>query len=204
MRNRRQAHKSESTPRYHARDVAKYRIAHARGLLVLGSATPAVKSMFHAKAGNYHLFSLRQRYNQKALPRVIIADLKEALRAGSDAILGRELVGELEQNIQSGEQSILFINRRGTSRMVVCTECGESPQCPRCSVRLTYHKANGRLMCHYCGHSEPLPAHCPSCGGELTFSGAGTQKVQEEVQTSVPRGRSHADGHRHHLRHPHP
>ena len=120
------SYKSESTPRYHARDVAKYRIAHARGLLVLGSATPAVESMFHAKAGNYHLFSLRQRYNQKALPRVIIADLKEALRAGSDAILGRELVGELEQNIQSGEQSILFINRRGTSRMVVCTECGES------------------------------------------------------------------------------
>ena len=180
------SYKSESTPRYHARDVAKYRIAHARGLLVLGSATPAVESMFHAKAGNYHLFSLRQRYNQKALPRVIIADLKEALRAGSDAILGRELVGELEQNIQSGEQSILFINRRGTSRMVVCTECGESPQCPRCSVRLTYHKANGRLMCHYCGHSEPMPAHCPSCGGELTFSGAGTQKVQEEVQRLFP------------------
>ena len=88
--------------------------------------------------------------------------------------------------MDTGEQSILFINRRGTSRMVVCTECGESPQCPRCSVRLTYHKANGRLMCHYCGHSEPLPAHCPSCGGTLAFSGAGTQKVQEEVQRLFP------------------
>ncbi len=181
------SYKSENTPRYHARDVAKYRIARSGGLLVLGSATPLVESMFQAKEGRYHLFSLRQRYNQKELPQVIISDMKEALRSGSDAVLGRELVRELERNIAAGEQSILFINRRGTSRMVVCTECGESPHCPRCSVRLTYHKANGRLMCHYCGHSEPLPAHCPSCGGALAFSGAGTQKVQEEVNRLFPR-----------------
>ena len=180
------SYKSESTPRYHARDIAKYRAAHTGSLLVLGSATPSLESMYHARQGTYHLFSLRQRYNQQALPKVIISDMKEALRSGSDAILGRELVGELTKNLEAGEQSILFINRRGTSRMVVCTECGESPQCPRCSVRLTYHKANGRLMCHYCGHSEPLPAHCPSCGGDLAFSGAGTQKVQEEVQRLFP------------------
>lgn len=180
------SYKSESTPRYHARDIAKYRAAHTGSLLVLGSATPSLESMYHARQGTYHLFSLRQRYNQQALPKVIISDMKEALRSGSDAILGRELVGELTRNLEAGEQSILFINRRGTSRMVVCTECGESPQCPRCSVRLTYHKANGRLMCHYCGHSEPLPAHCPSCGGDLAFSGAGTQKVQEEVQRLFP------------------
>ena len=180
------SYKSESTPRYHARDIAKYRAAHTGALLVLGSATPSVESMYHAQAGDYRLFTLTQRYNQKALPQVIIADLKEALRSGSDAILGQELVGELKKNLEAGEQSILFINRRGTSRMAVCTECGESPQCPRCSVRLTYHKANGRLMCHYCGHSEPLPNHCPSCGGTLAFSGAGTQKVQEEVQRLFP------------------
>lgn len=180
------SYKSESTPRYHARDIAKYRAAHTGSLLLLGSATPSLESMYHARQGAYHLFFLRQRYNQKALPKVIISDMKEALRSGSDAILGTELVGELRKNLDAGEQSILFINRRGTSRMVVCTECGESPQCPRCSVRLTYHKANGRLMCHYCGHSEPLPAHCPSCGGTLAFSGAGTQKVQEEVQRLFP------------------
>ena len=180
------SYKSESTPRYHARDIAKYRAAHTGSLLVLGSATPSLESMYYARQGNYHLFTLRQRYNQQALPKVIISDMKEALRSGSDAILGRELVGELTKNLEAGEQSILFINRRGTSRMVVCTECGESPQCPRCSVRLTYHKANGRLMCHYCGHSEPLPTHCPSCGGDLAFSGAGTQKVQEEVQRLFP------------------
>ena len=180
------SYKSESTPRYHARDVAKYRAAHENALLVLGSATPSVESMYHAKEGTYHLFTLRERYNQQALPRVIISDMKEQLRSGSDSVLGPELTEELKQNIERGEQSILFINRRGTSRMVVCSECGESPQCPRCSVRLTYHKANGRLMCHYCGHSEPLHTHCSACGGELVFSGAGTQKVQEEVQTRFP------------------
>lgn len=180
------SYKSENTPRYHARDVAKYRAARSGALLVLGSATPSVESMYHARTGDYHLFRLRQRFNQHALPRVIIADMKQALRSGSDEVIGPELLEELKQNLDRGEQSILFINRRGTSRMAVCTECGESPQCPRCTVRLTYHKANGRLMCHYCGHSEPLPAHCPSCGGTLAFSGAGTQKVQEEVQRLFP------------------
>lgn len=180
------SYKSESTPRYHARDVAKYRAAHTGALLVLGSATPSVESMYYANSGSYHLFTMRRRFNQHALPKVIVADMKQALREGSDTVIGPELLEELKQNIDRGEQSILFINRRGTSRMAVCTECGESPQCPRCTVRLTYHKANGRLMCHYCGHSEPLPAYCPSCGGTLAFSGAGTQMVQEEIQRLFP------------------
>lgn len=180
------SYKSENTPRYHARDIAKYRANKESALLVLGSATPSVESMYFAKAGVYHLFELRNRYNQQALPRVVISDLKEQLRSGSDAILGNALTAELKQNIDRGEQSILFINRRGTSRMAVCTECGESPQCPRCSVRLTFHKANGRMMCHYCGHSEEVPAVCPSCGGALAFSGAGTQKVQEEIEALFP------------------
>jgi primosomal protein N' (replication factor Y) (superfamily II helicase) len=180
------SYKSENAPRYHARDVAKYRAAHENALLVLGSATPSVESMYFANNGTYHLFTLKQRYNRQALPQVIISDMKEQLRSGSDSVLGTELRRELTANIQRGEQTILFINRRGSSKMAICSECGESPQCPRCSVRLTYHKANGRLMCHYCGHSEPLPRYCPSCGGELIFSGAGTQKVQEEVERLFP------------------
>ena len=180
------SYKSENAPRYHARDIAKYRANKEHALLVLGSATPSIESMFYARKGVYHLFELRRRFNQQELPEVVIADQKEQLRSGSDAILGEELIGELRKNMECGEQSILFINRRGTSRMAVCTECGESPQCPRCSVRLTYHKANGRMMCHYCGHSEPVPSHCPSCGGVLAFSGAGTQKVQEEVEALFP------------------
>ena len=180
------SYKSENSPRYHARDVAKYQAAKFNALLVLGSATPSIDSMYRAKKGDYHLFTLQHRFNKQALPDVIIADMKQSLRAGKDEILSETLVRELKRNIDAGEQSILFINRRGTSRMAVCTECGQSPQCPRCSVRLTYHKANDRLMCHYCGHSEPVRHYCAECGGVLAFSGAGTQKVEEEVRRHFP------------------
>ena len=180
------SYKSEQNPRYHARDVAKYLAAKSGALLLLGSATPSVESMYHARQGTYHLFTMSQRYNRQALPRVIIDDMKESLRRGSDQVLGDALVREMEQNIAAGEQTILFINRRGTNRMAVCTECGKTPECPRCSVHLTYHKANGRMMCHYCGHSEPVPKFCPVCGGSLAFSGAGTQLVEEEVKRLFP------------------
>ncbi len=181
------SYKSENVPRYHARDVAKYRCAQTGALLVLGSATPSVETMYQAKTGVYHLCTMTRRYNEKALPRVVIADLKEELREGNGTTISAPLREELEQNLRRGEQSILFINRRGTSRMVTCTECGEVPECPRCSVKLTYHKANGRLMCHYCGHSEALPDRCPKCGGPLSFVGAGTQKVQEELNALFPK-----------------
>ncbi len=180
------SYKSENTPRYHARDIAKYRAAKNNALLLLGSATPSVESMYFAKQGVYSLFTLTHRYNQMALPQVIVSDTKETLRSGMDRSIGPRLEEEIRRNLDRGEQSILFINRRGTSKMAVCTECGESPQCPRCSVRLTYHKANGRLMCHHCGHSEPVHPFCQSCGGELTFTGAGTQMVQEEAQSLFP------------------
>lgn len=180
------SYKSEQSPRYHARDVAKYLAAKSGALLLLGSATPSVESMYHARQGTYRLFTMSQRYNRQALPQVIIDDRKEALRQGSDRVLGDVLLREMEQNISAGEQTILFINRRGTNRMAVCTECGKTPECPRCSVHLTYHKANGRMMCHYCGHAEPVPKFCPICGGSLSFSGAGTQLVEEEVKRTFP------------------
>ena len=172
-------YKSENVPKYHARDVAKYRCAQNDALLVLGSATPSVESMYHAKRGDYHLFTLRRRYNEQALPEVLIADMKQELRVGNGTSLSGPLRAGLAAAMEAGEQSILFLNRRGASRMVTCGECGEVPTCPRCSVHLTYHSANGRLMCHYCGHSEPLPDACPSCGGALNFLGYGTQKVEE-------------------------
>lgn len=180
------SYKSENSPRYHAREVAKYRCTQQNALLLLGSATPSVESMFFAKTGKYHLFKLNQRYNQQALPQVLLSDLKEELRAGNSSSISCLLRQELEKNLARGEQSILFLNRRGASRMVICAECGEVPQCDRCSVKLTYHRANGRLMCHYCGHSEPFPERCPQCGGPLTFVGAGTQKVEEELQALFP------------------
>ena len=179
-------YKSENVPKYHARDVAKYRCAQNDALLVLGSATPSVESMYHARRGDYRLFTLRRRYNEQALPEVLIADMKQELRAGNGTSLSGPLRAGLAAAMEAGEQSILFLNRRGASRMVTCGECGEVPTCPRCSVHLTYHSANGRLMCHYCGHSEPLPDACPSCGGALNFLGYGTQKVEEELHAAFP------------------
>ena len=180
------SYKSEQSPRYHARDVAKYRCAQTGALLVLGSATPGVESMYYAKNGRYHLFSLQKRYNGQTMPQVTIADLRQELRQGNASCLSTPLREALAENLSRGEQSILLLNRRGTSRMVLCTDCAMVPECPRCSVKLTYHKANRRLMCHYCGHSQPLPERCPSCGGTLSFVGVGTQMVEEELQEAFP------------------
>ena len=180
------SYQSEQVPRYHARDVAKYRCVRSKALLVLGSATPSVETMYQAKSGRYHLFRLTQRFNQRALPEVTIVDLKEELRQGNGGSISAPLRQALEENIRRGEQSILFLNRRGSSKLVTCGECGYVPECPNCSVHLTYHSANHRLMCHYCGYSEPLPRDCPVCGGLFTFVGAGTQKVEEELHELFP------------------
>jgi len=180
------SYKSENAPRYHARDVAKYRCVQNNALLVLGSATPSIETMYQAKTGAIELFTLKNRYNQRALPRVIVTDMKDELRQGNTGSLSRTLKEELKGNLDRGEQSILFLNRRGASRMVSCGECGHVPQCPNCSVSLTYHSANNRLMCHYCGHSRPMLTSCPACGGLLNFIGTGTQKVQEELQELFP------------------
>lgn len=180
------SYKSEQTPRYHAREVAKYRCFKEKALLLLGSATPSVESMYHAQQGNYHLFKLSQRYNAREMPNVTIVDMKQELRRGNGGCISLPLQKELRKNIENGEQAILLLNRRGANRQVTCGECGESPSCPRCSVHLTYHSANGRLMCHYCGHSEPLPKYCPSCGGLLSFVGEGTQKAEEELRELFP------------------
>ena len=180
------SYKSENVPRYHARDVAKYRCVQHGALLVLGSATPSVESMYQSKQGNYRLFPLKKRYNQHALPQVLIADMKEELRQGNDTAVSGVLRRELEGNLERGEQAILFLNRRGASRMVSCGACGHVPECPRCSVKLTYHSANNRLMCHHCGYSQPLPRACPVCGGGLNFIGLGTQRLQEELEELFP------------------
>jgi len=180
------SYKSENVPRYHARDVAKFRASRNEALLILGSATPSVETMYHAKQGNYQLFTLSHRYNEKVLPQVFIADLKEELRAGNPSPLSHPLVQALEENLTRGEQSILFLNRRGASPMVTCVSCGQVPNCPRCSAYLTYHSANRRLMCHYCGHSEPLPDACPECGGALEYTGVGTQRVEEALHQRFP------------------
>jgi len=180
------SYQSESMLRYHTRDVAKYRCVQHKALLLLGSATPAVETMYAAKQGAYHLFELKKRYNARAMPSVLIVDMKQELRAGNDSGLSTQLLEELEKNFARGEQSILFLNRRGSNRMVTCGECGEVPACPRCSVYLAHHSVNGRLMCHYCGYSEPLPQACALCGGTLHFIGQGTQRIEAELRQRYP------------------
>ena len=180
------SYQSETVPCYHTRDVAKFLCARQGALLLLGSATPAIESAYAARQGIYQHERLRSRYNQRSLPQVEIADLRQEVRNGNPGSLSAPLRRELERNLETGEQSILFLNRRGSSRMLLCGECGEAPQCPRCSVPLTYHSANGRLMCHYCGHSEWAVERCPVCGGVMKHVGVGTQRVEEELKETFP------------------
>ncbi len=179
-------YKSENNPRYHARDIAKYRCVSSGALLLLGSATPSVDSMYNALNGKYRLYRLENRYNEKELPPVIIADMKKELKNGNGGTISSVLLGELRKNLERGEQSILFINRRGASTLIACGECGYTFKCPRCSVTVTYHSANRRLMCHYCGYSELESDACPDCGGKLKYIGAGTQKVEAELEELLP------------------
>ena len=179
-------YKSENSPRYHARDVAKFRCVSSGALLVLGSATPSVESMYSAGEGRYSLYRLENRYNEMELPPVIIADMKKELKNGNGGTISSILLGEIRANLERGEQSILFINRRGASTLIACGECGYTFTCPRCSVSVTYHSVNRRLMCHYCGYSEVERDSCPDCGGKLKFIGAGTQKVESELGELLP------------------
>ena len=181
-----ESYQSENVPRYDAREVAKYLCVREKAALVFGSATPTVETAWAAEQGSYQKALLRRRYNENALPEVLIADLRQEILNGNPGLISTPLRQELEKNLAAGEQSILFLNRRGSSRMLLCGECGYVPQCPRCSTAMTYHSANGRLMCHYCGHSEPAADTCPECGGWMKHVGAGTQKVEEELRELFP------------------
>ena len=180
------SYKSENSPRYHAKEVALWRGVKEKALVVMGSATPSVETMYQAKNGIYQLYRLPDRFGGRSLPRVEIVDMKEQLRQGNDSVLSYPLQDAMAETFYRGKQSVLFLNRRGNSRAVQCVDCGEAPECPRCSARLTYHSANERLMCHYCGYSQPAPKRCPKCGGPVKHIGTGTQKVQQEIQGIFP------------------
>ena len=180
------SYKSEMNPRYSARDVALWRGIKEKALVVLGSATPSIETMYHAKQGDYTLYTLRHRFNGRPLPQVEIVDMADELRQGNDTSLSYPLREEILETKEAGKQAILLLNRRGNSRALTCVDCGKAPECPRCSIRMTYHSANNRLMCHYCGYSQPVPARCPDCGGPLKTIGTGTQKVQQELAELFP------------------
>jgi len=180
------SYQSENTPRYNAKEVALWRGLKEKALVVMGSATPSVETMYQAKIGTYQLYTLPDRFGGRMLPQVQIVDMKEQIKQGNDSSLSYPLQDAMAETAQNGKQSVLFLNRRGNSRAVVCVDCGEAPECPRCSARLTYHSANERLMCHYCGYSQPSPNRCPQCGGPVKRIGTGTQKVQQEIQGIFP------------------
>lgn len=183
-------YKSEQSPRFHARDLAKFRARQNAALLVLASATPSVESYTLAKAGKYSLYKIAHRFGNAVLPQVTTVDMREEMRNGNTGALSNELFNGVSEALENKKQVILLLNRRGHNTYVSCPSCSYVETCPNCSVSLTYHSANGRLMCHYCGFSKPKPDLCPECGsGKMKFVGLGTQKAEEELKTLFPDAR---------------
>ena len=178
-------YKSESTPRYHARDVARFRCARHNALLLLSSATPSVESYHAALSGRYALVELTKRFGDTELPAVTVADRRQ--EPDSETAIGATLERAMRECLDAGQQVILLLNRRGFHTHVSCRSCGQVVTCPACSISMTYHKANRRLMCHYCGHSQLPPTICPTCGSDkLRYTGQGTQLVEEQLEELFP------------------
>ena len=180
-------YKSEKSPRFHTRQLAKFRTAYHKGLLCLASATPSVESYTNAKAGKYSLYTLKKRYGNAKLPIVETVDMKSEILSGNSSPISRRLYDAINEVLENKKQAIILLNRRGHNTYVSCPDCGYVATCPNCSISMTYHSANKRLMCHYCGYSMPIDNKCPECNKEhLKFMGVGTQKAQEELQTLFP------------------
>ena len=180
-------YKSEKSPRFHARDLAKFRAHYNNALVVLASATPSIESYTNAKIGKYSLCTITKRYGKAELPEVVTVDMRRELRNGNTGPLSSELKLSIDLALQKGKQAIVLLNRRGHNTYISCPTCGYVATCPNCSVSMTYHSANGRLMCHYCGYSESASKTCPNCPDtKLRFMGVGTQKIEEELKATFP------------------
>ncbi len=185
-----QTYKSDSSPRYHARDVAIQRCGHNNCTLLLASATPSLECFYYAKTKRFHLFEMKSRYKDSELPHVKIVDMQKEAASGNDGLLSSELIHAIKDRLSKGEQTILLLNRRGFTTTVSCLSCSTAISCPNCSIPLTYHKKNDHLMCHYCGYTMKFDGHCPQCHGDkLKMSGVGTQRVEDEVIRLFPDAR---------------
>ncbi|WP_100373255.1 primosomal protein N' [Bacillus sp. FJAT-45037] len=184
------SYKQEEAPRYHARDVAMFRGEYHQCPVILGSATPALESYARAKKGVYTLLSLLERVNNRAMPTVEVIDMREELRTGNRSMFSTDLLEKMQDRLKKKEQMVLFLNRRGYSTFVMCRDCGYVATCDHCDISLTYHRSHHNLKCHYCGHEEPMPEVCHSCGSDhIRFFGTGTQKVEEELTRVLPEAR---------------
>lgn len=183
-------YKSEQSPRFHARELAAFRARYNKGLLCLASATPSVESFTAASKGKYSLFRLTKRYGGAVLPKVETVDMKKEILSGNSSPVSRRLYEAVNETLDNKKQAILLLNRRGHNTYISCPECGYVMTCPNCSISLTYHSANHRLMCHYCGYSAAADTKCPECGNShMKFLGAGTQKLEEEIKKLFPKAR---------------
>ncbi|MGG3738729.1 primosomal protein N' [Aeribacillus pallidus] len=184
------SYKQEENPRYHARDVAIYRGKFHGCPVVLGSATPSLESFARAQKNVYHLLTLSKRMNDRSLPDVSIVDMREELRKGNRSMFSTLLFEKLQDRLEKGQQTVLFLNRRGYSSFVMCRDCGSVMQCPHCDISLTYHRVTNQLKCHYCGFETTVPGVCTECGSEhIRYFGTGTQKVEEELGKLLPHAR---------------
>ena len=188
-------YKSDQNPKYHTKDVARFRCAHHRALMLLASATPSLESYKKAKDGIYALVELKHRYGEARLPEVTVTDMRAELKNGNTSELSGELIGALRDTLEKGEQAVLFLNRRGYHRTVTCRSCGKPLTCPNCSVAMTYHTSKwsyseGQMVCHWCGVKKELPRECPECHStHLGHIGYGTQRVEEELRELFPGAR---------------
>ena len=181
------SYKSDMTPRYNAKDLAKYIAEKNNCPLVLGSATPEITTMFQAKNNDIALYTLTKRANNALLPSVEIIDLRNELAEGNRSILSYKLQNEIRKNLENKKQTILFLNRRGYSTFVMCRDCGYTAKCEHCNISLTYHMNESKLKCHYCGFEMPVIKICPNCGStKVKYFGTGTQKLEDEVKKMFP------------------
>ncbi|SDJ02976.1 primosomal protein N' [Salimicrobium halophilum] len=184
------SYKQEDRTRYHARDVAIKRAENHGCPVVLGSATPSLESFARAQKGNYHLLQLPERMNKQAMPSVELIDMREELHEGNRSMFSHALKEKLEERLRRGEQSVLFLNRRGYSTFVMCRDCGHVVECPHCDISMTYHRKQEQLKCHYCSYEQPMPSECPECESKtIRYFGTGTQKVEEHLQQLIPEAR---------------
>lgn len=186
-----QSYKQQETPRYHGRDVAVMRALYANAVVVLGSATPSLESRYNSDSGKYTLLELPQRIQRRPMPQVELIDMREEfLATRKHATFSRALIDAVTARLANGEQSMLLLNRRGFSSFVACRACGQRVECTNCSVTLTFHRRDRRMLCHYCNYSERVPERCPKCDSEyIQFMGVGSERVEAELNGAFPKAR---------------
>lgn len=184
------SYKSECSPRYHAREVAIQRCGTHGSVLLMASATPSLESYYYASSGRYSLFELNNRYGNTKLPQVVVADMSIEAEMGNNGLFCEDLVRSVNECVKNKKQAILLLNRRGYNTHITCKSCHKTISCPNCAIPLTHHKANDKLMCHYCGYSAKFSGKCPDCGsGEVHSTGVGTQLLAEEIENAFPNAR---------------